>query len=194
MVPPEIGHVDGVAGSEIPIGARILKLAIDLDALESQGLMAEMEHIPPRAPSLELHQIWLKQRAGSHPFTIDPMSLLQVTAALEQLDSEGGVAGRHAIYQARCDLLRAGYEHLGLRIARWEGMPLQSIGTALYIPDGKRYEEMADRLAGEPIDDHAFEIYAAQGRLSDTLFRVFHMGHYPLEVYELFLKALARVI
>ncbi len=163
-------------------------------ALVHRDLMAEMEHIPPRAPSLELYPIWLKQRAGSHPFTIDPMSLLQVKAALEHLDSEGGVAGRHAIYQARCALLRAGYERLGLRIARWEGMPLQSIGTALHIPEGKRYEEMADRLASEPVDGHAFEIYAAQGRLSDTLFRVFHMGHYPLEVYELFLKALARVI
>jgi 2-aminoethylphosphonate-pyruvate transaminase len=163
-------------------------------ALLHRDLMEAMEHIEPRAPSLELYQIWLKQKDGSHPYTIDPMSLCQVRAALDYLSSIGGVAGRHRIYQQRCALLRDGYERLGLRIARWEGMPLQSIGTALHIPQGVSYDAMAERLASEPVDDHTFEIYAAQGKLSDKLFRVFHMGEYPLAAYELFLKALERVL
>src|SRR5690606_25319001 len=99
-----------------------------------------------------------------------------------------------AIYQARAALLRAGYERLGLRIARWEGQPLATIGTALHLPDGRTYDQMADRLASEPVDDHVFEIYSAQGKLSGELFRIFHMGEYPLEVYEVFLRALARVL
>lgn len=82
----------------------------------------------------------------------------------------------------------------GLTIARWEGMPLQSIGTALEIPAGGTYEEMATRLANEPVEDHTFEIYSAQGHLSDRLFRVFHMGEYPLAAYEIFLRALERVL
>jgi 2-aminoethylphosphonate-pyruvate transaminase len=122
------------------------------------------------------------------------MSLCQVAAALEHLASEGGVAGRHAIYQRRCGILRPGYERLGLRIARWEGMPLQSIGTALHIPAHTSYAAMAERLASEPVDGHVFEIYAAQGKLSDKLFRIFHMGEYTLEVYEIFLRALERVV
>jgi 2-aminoethylphosphonate-pyruvate transaminase len=162
-------------------------------ALVRRELLEEMAAIPARIPSLELYATWRKQCAGAHPYTIDPMSLEQVKAALGQLAAEGGVAGRHAIYQARCRLLREGYERLGLEIARWEGMPLQSIGTALAIPAGATYDEMAARLASEPLEGHCFEIYSAQGKLSDRLFRVFHMGHYPLEVYELFLKALARV-
>ena len=163
-------------------------------ALVRRDLMEEMAGIPARIPSLELHATWSKQTAGAHPYTIDPMSLLQVEAALGQLDAEGGVAGRHAIYQDRCRLLRDGYGRLGLEIARWEGMPLQTIGTALVIPPGASYEAMATRLASEAIDGHCFETYSAQGRLSDRLFRVFHMGHYPLDVYELFLRALARVL
>jgi len=163
-------------------------------ALVHHELMAAMEHIPPRAPSLELYQTWKKQRVGSHPFTIDPMSLLQVRAALEHLQSEGGVAGRHRVYQQRCELLRAGYDRLGLEVARWDDMPLSSIGTALHIPDGASYDVIAERLATEPVDGHVFEVYAAQGKLSSTLFRVFHMGHYPLEVYELFVRALERVL
>ena len=163
-------------------------------ALVRKDLLAQMEHIAPRAPSLELHKIWRAQVNGSHPYTIDPMSLCQVTGALEHLAAQGGVAGRHALYQQRCAILRPGYERLGLRLARWEGMPLTVIGTALHIPAGTTYEAMAQRLASEPVEGHVFEIYAAQGKLSDKLIRIFNMGEYPLEAYEIFLRALARVL
>ena len=163
-------------------------------ALVRRDLLAEMETIAPRAPSLELHKIWRAQVTGSHPYTIDPMSLCQVGAALDHLAAQGGVAGRHAIYQERCTLLRAGYERLGLRLARWEGMPLTVIGSALHSPAHTTYDAMAQRLASEPVEGHVFEIYAAQGKLSDRLFRIFNMGDYPLEAYSIFLRALARVL
>jgi 2-aminoethylphosphonate-pyruvate transaminase len=163
-------------------------------ALVRKDLMAAMEHIAPRAPSLELFKLWRAQIGGSHPYTIDPMSLCQVGAALDHLASQGGVAGRHATYRRRSELLRSGYERLGLRVARWENMPLTVIGTALHIPTATTYEAMSGRLATEPVEGHVFEIYAAQGKLSNQLFRIFNMGDYPLEVYEVFLRALARVL
>lgn len=163
-------------------------------ALVKKDLLSEMEHLPQRAPSLELSKIARAQAGGSHPYTIDPMSLLQVQAALDELASQGGVAGRNAIYQKRAELLRGGYERLGLEIARFEGLPLGSIGTALHIPKQTTYDEMARRLSSEPVRDHVFEIYAAQGKLSSELFRIFHMGDYPIEAYEIFLEALARVL
>lgn len=163
-------------------------------ALVRDDLMQAMASIPPRAPSLELYQIWERQESGAHPYTIDPMSLLQVQAALDHLASQGGVAGRHAIYQERCKLLRAGYQRLGLEVMRWHDMPLCSIGTALRIPDGQSYERMAEALATREHEGHTFEIYAAQGPLSDHVFRVFHMGEYALETYALFLDAFERVL
>ena len=163
-------------------------------ALVRRDLLAEMDRLPQRAPSLELAKIARAQASGSHPYTIDPMSLLQVKAALEELAAGGGVEGRNTTYLARAELLRAGYEKLGLRIARFEGLPLASIGTALHIPAQTTYDEMARRLSSEPVRDHVFEIYAAQGKLSKELFRIFHMGDYPLEAYEIFLEALARVL
>jgi len=163
-------------------------------ALVRRDLMDEMASFDSRVPSLELHKTWNKQRNGSHPYTIDPMSLCQVRAALEHLDEQGGIAGRHQIYQQRCALLRAGYRRLGLEIAQWEGMPLQSIGTALHLPAGSSYEQLAAALADEPVEGYSFEIYAAQGKLSDKLFRVFHMGEYELEIYSLFLEALGKVL
>lgn len=163
-------------------------------ALVRRDLLGDMEQIAPRAPSLELRATWLCQQAGAHPYTIDPMSVLQASAALEHLKSIGGVGGRHELYRQRCELLRSGYERLGLRIARWEGMPLQSIGTALEIPAGHGYAQLAERLGNDPVDGHTFEIYSAQGKLSARLFRIFHMGEYPLETYEIFLRALARAL
>ena len=163
-------------------------------SLVHRDLLRDMERIAPRAPNLEIHKTWRAQVGGSHPDTIDPMSLLQVAAALEHLADEGGVAGRHAIYQERCAILRPGFERLGLTIARWEGMPLQSIGTALHIPKGTTYDVMAKRLGSEPVRDFVFEIYSAQGKLSDKLFRIFNMGDYPTGVYSVFLEALARVL
>lgn len=162
--------------------------------LVREDLMEEMKALPQRAPSLELAKIHAAQVKGSHPYTIDPMSLLQVKAALEALESEGGVAGRNAIYRARAELLRGAYERLGLQIARWPGVPLSSIGTALEIPAGRSYEELARRLATDEVEGHTFEIYAAQGKLSSRLFRIFHMGSYELDVYRVFLRALERAL
>jgi len=163
-------------------------------AIVSRDLLADMAGIAPRAPSLELHKTWKSQLGGAHPYTIDAMSVLQVAGALDALAAEGGVAGRHATYRARCEVLRPGYERLGLTIARSPGQPLQSIGTMLAIPPQTSYALLADRLASHPVEDTTFEIYSAQGKLSDRFFRIFHMGHYPLEVYHLFLEALARAL
>ena len=51
-------------------------------ALVRDDLLAEMERIAPRAPSLELHKLWRAQVGGSHPYTIDPMSLCQVLSLI----------------------------------------------------------------------------------------------------------------
>jgi len=155
-----------------------------------RDLLAEMAEIPARVPNLEIYKAWKAQQGGGHPYTIDAMSVLQVAAALEALGDEGGVAGRHATYQARCDILRAGFEELDLTIARYEGQPLQSIGTMLEIPEGFTYAQLADTLATTVVDGRVFEIYSAQGKLSHKYLRIFHMGHYPLEAYHVFLKAL----
>ncbi len=157
-------------------------------------LLAAMAELPQRAPSLELLHIIRSQERGAHPYTIDPMSLLLVAAALEHLADQGGVKGRHGIYQERAKKLRKGYERLGLAIARWPLVPLASIGTALEIPTQVSYEELARRLSTRAVDGHTFEIYSAQGKLSDKLFRVFHMGDYELEVYDVFLRALRAAL
>ncbi len=158
-------------------------------------LMEEIAGRQGRAPYLDLGEAYLKQRAGSHPYTINCRALMEVEAALDQLESEGGVAGRHAIYKSRTDLLRAGYDRLGLKRFEHEGMPLQSIGTALMLPDGITYDQLATALADwDNGDGECYEIYSAQGKLSGSVFRIFNMGHYELATYERFLHALGETL
>jgi len=78
-------------------------------------------------------------------------------------------------------------------------MPLQNIGTALMLPEGIEYGALAEALAGDRFPhqfphhfprQECYEIYSAQGRLADTVFRIFNMGEYSLDTYERFLDAL----
>ncbi|MFT7578856.1 MAG: 2-aminoethylphosphonate-pyruvate transaminase [Myxococcota bacterium] len=158
-------------------------------------LMAEVAARPGRIPYLDLAEAYLKQKGGSHPYTINVRALLEFEAALDALDAEGGVAGRHATYKARTDLLRAGYARLGFTRFETPGMPFQSIGTALYLPDGVTYDALANALAAwDDGSGECYEIYSAQGKLSSTVFRIFNMGSYPIETYGRFLGALEKTL
>jgi len=144
-----------------------------------------------RIPYLDVGPAWKAQRNGSNPYTINVRALLEVEAALDALEEEGGVAGRVATYRARNQLLRDGYRSLGLEIFQKPGMPLQNIGTALYLPEGVEFDRLADKLANWDNDSgECYEIYSAQGPLSQELFRIFNMGHYELDTYRRFLDAL----
>jgi len=152
-----------------------------LEALNQQNL-----HIP----YFDIVMNWKNQKAGSHPYTLDPRTLLETEAALDDLNDRGGISARIAMYDQRTRLLRAGYRQLGLTIFAKEGMPLQNIGTALYLPEGISFSTLAESLANWTEHNECYEIYSAQGALSERVFRIFNMGEYDLETYKRFLHAL----
>lgn len=158
-----------------------------------ETLLSEVATRPGRIPYLDLAEAHLAQQRGSHPYTINVRALLEMDAALDALAREGGVPGRIAIYRTRTELLRRGYQTLGLRRFERPGMPLQNIGTALLLPDGVDYASLAHALSHYPGPER-YDIYAAQGPLSDRVFRVFNMGEYPLETYGRFISALGQVL
>lgn len=155
-----------------------------------RGLQARVDDQQGRLPYLDLGEAHRAQAKGSHPYTLNVRALLELDAALDALDREGGVSGRIDIYRARTAVLREGYARLGLERFERPGMPLQNIGTALLLPDGVEYDVLADRLAAWERDDESYLIYAAQGKLSGSVFRVFNMGEYALDTYRRFLVAL----
>ena len=183
-------NIDVLVGS----GNKGLHSNPDLAFVEVEhGLLARTVERPGLVPYLDIGEVRRAQAGGSHPYTLNVRALLELDGALDALDREGGVAGRVAIYRSRVELLRTGYEELGLErfeYANDPALPLQNIGTALRIPKGTDYETLAARLAAWDRGPESYQIYSAQGKLSKEVFRVFNMGDYELETYPRFLAAL----
>ena len=151
----------------------------------------EMSARPGRIPYFDMGKTWTSQKGGSHPYTINIRALLEFEAALDDYIDRGGLNARIKMYRDRLDILRSGYERLGLKTLTKEGMPPQNIGTALFLPKGVDYESLATALAEwDNGDDECYEIYSAQGELSGVVFRIFNMGEYSLPTYERFIAAL----
>jgi 2-aminoethylphosphonate-pyruvate transaminase len=159
--------------------------------LVAKDYLEGMAGRPGRIPYLDVYKTWTAQRSGGHPFTINVRALLEFEAALDDYFERGGLAARIGMYHERVRLLREGYRRLGLETFQHPGMAQQNIGTALYIPPGVSYQKLADDLAGwDDGSGECYDIYSAQGKLSDRVFRIFNMGEYPLETYSRFLGAL----
>ncbi len=157
--------------------------------------LEEISTSPARIPYFDVGKAWLAQNSGSHPYTINIRALLEFEAALDDFIERGGLPARIKMYRDRLHILREGYRKLGLKILMKEGMPLQNIGTALYLPDGVDYDNLATALADwDNGDDECYEIYSAQGELSGVVFRIFNMGEYSLATYERFVAALETCI
>lgn len=157
--------------------------------------LEEISEKPGHIPYLDMGKTWLSQKSGSHPYTINIRALLEFEAALEDFIERGGLVERMGMYRDRLQILRDGFETIGLKTLMREGMPQQNIGTALYLPEGVDYDKLAAALAEwNNGADECYEIYSAQGELSDVIFRIFNMGEYPLPTYERFIKALGTCI
>ena len=182
------------AGVDVMIGSTNKGLHSNPDlafVLVAKPLLEKVCTERGRIPYLDIGEAWKAQQSGGHPYTINIRALLEVEAALDALEDEGGVPGRISIYRRRNELLREGYRQMGLEIFERPGMPLQNIGTALYLPKGVPYPSLADELAQwDDGSGECYEIYSAQGRLADQVFRIFNMGDYEIETYERFLAAL----
>jgi 2-aminoethylphosphonate-pyruvate transaminase len=163
--------------------------------LVARDLLETISKRPGKIPYLDLYQTWSAQRNGSHPYTINIRALLEFEAALDDFCDRGGLAGRLQMYRDRLNILRPGFEKLGLKSFFRAGMAQQNIGTALYLPDGVDYDALASALASwDNGDGECYEIYSAQGELSGKVFRIFNMGEYPLDSYQRFLSALGACI
>ena len=153
--------------------------------------LKDMASRPGRLPYLDLYKTWKSQAEGSHPYTINVRALLEFEEAMNDFIERGGLDARIKMYHDRLEILRGGYKKLGLKTYARDGMSPQNIGTALYLPFGIEYDKLASALANwDNGDDECYEIYSAQGKLANEVFRIFNMGEYSLETYKRFIHAL----
>lgn len=127
-----------------------------------------------------------KQAAGGTPFT----PAIQVTAAFETaLDEliEETVAGRQARYARAAGILRGILGQSGLDLLLPDGLLSNTI-TCAKLPEGVTYQTLHAHLRSQ-----GYVIYAGQGDLQESVWRVCNMGLIPDERLHGFADALAGV-
>jgi 2-aminoethylphosphonate-pyruvate transaminase len=119
---------------------------------------------------LDLGRLARLQDQRNTPFTPAVHAYYALVEALREFADEGGRAARFKRYAALAEQVRAGLGDLGINPV----VPPEQSSVVLRsytLPAGMPYTELHDALKAE-----GFVIYAGQGDLSKTLFRISTMG------------------
>ena len=149
--------------------------------------MGAMASFPERSLYLHLPRHHDEQERQSTPFTPAVQIAYALREALDELGEET-VAGRIARYGRASAIVRDGLESLGLTLLLPASLRSNTL-TAILLPAGTSYRELHDELRRQ-----GFVIYAGQGALAATLFRVATMGDVSADDYRRFVGALGSVI
>jgi 2-aminoethylphosphonate-pyruvate transaminase len=149
---------------------------------------AALERAASRTYYLDLVRLARLQDQRGTPFTPAVHAYYALVEALREFAEQGGRASRHRHYAALAEQVRAGFAAL-----RIEGMiaPDQSsvVLRAYRLPAGKSYDALHDAFKAD-----GFVIYAGQGGLAATLFRISTMGNLTQADMERLLACCARFL
>ena len=137
--------------------------------LARRRILERMSGYPVRSLYLSLPNYFAAQEARSTPFTPAIQVMYALEAALDELIEET-LPGRIARYSAASRILRRGFDESGLEYLLPPEHRSNTI-TALRLPVGVRYDPLHDRLK-----ERGYVIYAGQGQLGESAFRVANMG------------------
>jgi 2-aminoethylphosphonate-pyruvate transaminase len=135
-------------------------------------LRAELLEAPMPERSLYLHlPSWAAAQArDSTPFTPPVNAFLALQQALRELRAQGGWQARHGRYTELAERVRASLAARG--VEPWLPPGESSCALRSYrLPAGLNYNHVHDGFKR-----HGFVIYAGQGGLSDSMFRISTMG------------------
>ncbi|WP_175690190.1 2-aminoethylphosphonate aminotransferase [Burkholderia anthina] len=119
---------------------------------------------------LDLGRLAKLQDQRNTPFTPSVHAYYALVEALREFDEAGGWRARHAHYKALADQAQAGLAARGMPLVLPEGAS-SVVLRAYRLPQGVTYETLHDGLKAR-----GFVIYAGQGGLSKSLFRISTMG------------------
>ena len=143
-----------------------------------------------RAPSvyLDLRRYHETQRDGFSPFTQSVHACFALQEALVELEEQGGWEARNQRYRTLTAHIRAHLEGLGIE-ALLPPDRSSSMLTAYRLPEGMGYARLHDALK-----EAGFVIYAGQGDLAKTIFRIATMGDLRDDDVGRLLQALDRLL
>ncbi|WLE62552.1 2-aminoethylphosphonate aminotransferase [Burkholderia plantarii] len=131
---------------------------------------AALARAASRTYYLDLARLAKLQAQRNTPFTPSVHAYYALVEALREFEDEGGWQARHARYRALADQVRDGLAARGMSLVLPDGES-SVVLRAYTLPAGVGYETLHDGLKAR-----GFVIYAGQGGLSASLFRVSTMG------------------
>ncbi|MBN4666222.1 2-aminoethylphosphonate aminotransferase [Pandoraea nosoerga] len=137
---------------------------------------------------LDIGRLAKLQAERNTPFTPSVHAYYALVEALRELEDAGGWEKRHAHYGALAEQARAGLAALGIDSVL---PPAESsvVLRAYKLPAGVDYPRLHDWLKAD-----GFVIYAGQGGLSSTLFRISTMGNLATADIDRLLASFARLV
>ena len=156
--------------------------------LLKQNEVDRMRNIPPRSLYFNvISQLDEQEQKGECPFTPSVHTFYAFEEALDELLEEG-VQGRLSRYKKASSYLRKEFKRLNLDLLLPEELLSNTI-TALYLPENMTYAHLHDSLK-----ERGFIIYAGQGELNKTIFRIANMGELTMDNLEALIANLQEVL
>ena len=147
-----------------------------------------MKNIPPRSLYLNvISQLDEQEQKGECPFTPSVHTFYAFEEALDELLEEG-VQGRLSRYKTASSYLRNEFKKLNLKLLLPDEFLSNTI-TALNLPENMTYTHLHDSLK-----ERGFIIYAGQGELNKTIFRIANMGELTMDDLEALIANLQEVL
>jgi 2-aminoethylphosphonate-pyruvate transaminase len=137
---------------------------------------------------LDLGRLSRLQDQRDTPFTPAVHAYYGLVEALREFAEQGGRLARYRHYAALAEQVRSGLAALGVESALPAGQS-SVVLRAYRLPPGLSYATLHDGLKAE-----GFVIYAGQGDLSQTLFRISTMGNLTSADMDRFLKCSSRLL
>jgi 2-aminoethylphosphonate-pyruvate transaminase len=137
---------------------------------------------------LDLSRLARMQDERNTPFTPAVHAYYALVEALREYEEQGGLKARHQHYAALAERVRAGLAALGVDPL----IPADESSVVLRsyrLPPAVSYTALHDALKAE-----GFIIYAGQGSLSKSLFRISTMGNLTMADIDRLLNCLTRLL
>ncbi len=125
---------------------------------------------PVRSVYLDLSGYCEAQDQGGTPFTQSVQVMYALAEALQEMQEQGGWQARHAHYAELMRMVRNGLAQIGIQ-------PLLADGDSSVVLNAfKRPEHISYETLHDGLKEQGFVIYAGQGALAASIFRVAVMG------------------
>lgn len=129
-----------------------------------------VESAASRTYYLDLARLMRAQDVRNTPFTPSVHAYYALVEALREFEEQGGRSARYQGYARLAERVRAGLEELGVKSVLPPGQS-SVVLRSYFLPANVTYAKLHDALKAD-----GFVIYAGQGGLAKSLFRISTMG------------------